>query len=713
MKRFYSLLILICIFLSCERDKDIDLTTVSVVNEQIATSYTSAEVQCGFQTEATLRNVYLQYSSTSDFSEYAEVAMWEDEGKYCTYVEELQDNTIYYIRYVISNRYSSVLVDDISQFQTLEPSAPTIKIDSIGDLWDTHAKAYVTMAFDGGAPITKMGICWSTQPNVTIQDNKKEVQTKTSVFEITSLQPNTTYYIRAYAENKKGISYSEEKSFITFSLPEIQTTDITDIQLTSALLSGTLVFNGNDSAIIAGFCWSETSEATISNNHQEVALTNTLLTYRLSNLKDETQYYVRAYAQNKIGVVYGAEKSFITQSAVVPTVQTTAVTNVSYTTATVGCDIISDGGADITERGVCYSTTANPTIEDAKITGGIGAGSYTINLTNLTDSTTYYVRAYAINKKGVAYGEQGAFTTKRKKIAEVITIAATNVTYNSATIEGQIIDSGGVDIIESGVCYGISPNPTISDNNKIINIDNMSVFYCHILDLKYSTKYYVRTYVLNELGFAYGNQISFSTTPCEENGYAFVDLGLSVKWAAYNVGAETPSDKGDYFAWGETKAKSVYSWDTYKYGNREYTTDATITTLYKYNTNSALGKVDNKETLDASDDAACVNWGGKWRTPTVEEISELREQCTWTWDSINGVKGYKIVAKNGNSIFLPAAGCMYHYGLCTDDFGEYWANSICYMVTMCANGLYMSEHTINESPLAERTEGHSVRPVCP
>ena len=233
--------LILCIgtlFFSCERDKDIDLTTISVVNEQITPSYISAEVQCRFQTEATLRDVYLQYSLTPDFVEYEKVEMWENDGKYRTYVEDLRDNTIYYIRYVVSNRYSSVLVDDISQFQTLEPSAPTIKIDSIGDLWDTHAKAYVTMAFDGGAQISKMGICWSTQPNVTIQDNKKEVQTKPSVFDMISLRPNTPYYVRAYAENKKGISYSEEKSFITLTLPVVQTNEVTEVQSGSAIRSG-------------------------------------------------------------------------------------------------------------------------------------------------------------------------------------------------------------------------------------------------------------------------------------------------------------------------------------------------------------------------------------------------------------------------------------------------------------------------------------------
>ena len=406
--------LILCIgtlFLSCERDKDVDLTTVSVVNEQVTPSYTSAEVQCCFQTEATLRNVYLQYSSTSDFSEYGEVAMWEEEGKYCTYVGELLDNTIYYIRYVVSNRYSSVLVDDISRFQTLEPSAPTIKIDSIGDLWDTHAKAYVTMAFDGGAQISKMGICWSTQSHPTIQDNKKEVQTKTSVFDMISLRPNTTYYVRAYAENKKGISYSEEKSFITLTLPVVQTNEVTDVQSGSAILSGTLLFNGNDVTVTNGFCWSNKTAPTIKDTCVYLSTNQSSFTHQLNNLFGKNTYYVRAFAKSKIGIVYGEEKCFTTQSPTLPIVKTKRVDNISYTTANVLGDIISSGGAHLIECGVVFNTDGQPTISDNKIIGSTNIDSYKFNLTNLQTGTTYYARIYAINSIGIVYGNEISFTT--------------------------------------------------------------------------------------------------------------------------------------------------------------------------------------------------------------------------------------------------------------------------------------------------------------
>ena len=133
-----------------------------------------------------------------------------------------------------------------------------------------------------------------------------------------------------------------------------------------------------------------------------------------------------------------------------------------------------------------------------------------------------------------------------------------------------------------------------------------------------------------------------------ENGYEYVDLGLpsGLKWATCNVGAEKPEDFGDYFAWGETTPKKQYDWRTYKYCKG---TDRTLTKYSDCNN----GFID-KTVLDSESDAATVNWGGLWRMPTDVELTELREQCTWTWTIQNGVNGYNVTGPNGNSIFLPA-----------------------------------------------------------
>ena len=194
-----------------------------------------------------------------------------------------------------------------------------------------------------------------------------------------------------------------------------------------------------------------------------------------------------------------------------------------------------------------------------------------------------------------------------------------------------------------------------------------------------------------------------------ENGYGYVDLGLSVKWATCNVGADTPEDYGDYFAWGETSPKTTYNWSTYKYCNGSYDT------MTKYCVESYYGTVDNKTTLELSDDAARVNWGGKWRMPTKAEQDELRNtsNCTWTWTIQNGVNGYKVTSKrNGNSIFLPAAGYRgsSNLGDAGND-GSFWSSSLYAYYSYVACGLDFDSSGVDCSS-SDRCGGQSVRAVC-
>ena len=203
---------------------------------------------------------------------------------------------------------------------------------------------------------------------------------------------------------------------------------------------------------------------------------------------------------------------------------------------------------------------------------------------------------------------------------------------------------------------------------------------------------------------------STSGTTGTENGYGYVDLGLSVKWATCNVGANNPEDYGDYFAWGETTTKDTYNWSTYKWCNGSYST------LTKYCNNSSYGNngfTDNKTQLELSDDAARANWGGSWRMPTEAEWTELREQCTWTWTSQKGVKGYRVTSKtNENSIFLPAAGFRLDTSLSSaGSNGNYWSSSL-YTVDP-GGALYVGFGSGNvRGYSSSRDFGHSVRPVC-
>ncbi len=185
-----------------------------------------------------------------------------------------------------------------------------------------------------------------------------------------------------------------------------------------------------------------------------------------------------------------------------------------------------------------------------------------------------------------------------------------------------------------------------------------------------------------------------------------IDLGLSVKWASCNVGATKPEEYGGYYAWGETEEKSDYSWSTYKYCN------STSSSLIKYCTKSSYGTVDNKTTLEPGDDVAHVKWGGSWRMPTRAEQDELRDKCTWTWTTLNGVYGYRVTGPNGNSIFLPAAGCRFGTGVYNRGAtGNYWLSSLnsdysgsAYLLSFYSSGYDRYD--------GSRCDGRSVRPVC-
>ncbi len=209
-------------------------------------------------------------------------------------------------------------------------------------------------------------------------------------------------------------------------------------------------------------------------------------------------------------------------------------------------------------------------------------------------------------------------------------------------------------------------------------------------------------------GMSYDSDIwSFVVNGSAGGTHEYVDLGLSVKWATCNVGASKPEDYGYYFAWGETKPKEVYDWSTYKWCN------GSENTMTKYCTSSSYGTVDNKTTLDLSDDAAHVNWGGSWRMPTREEQDELRAKCTWEWTTQNGVNGRKVTGPNGNSIFLPAAGSRYEGSLYdAGSYGIYWSSSL--RESFSEDAYYLRFYSSGVDWFGSgRYLGLSVRAVCP
>ena len=509
----------------------------------------------------------------------------------------------------------------MSEFKTLQATIPTIEVREITYVLDTIATVGLVLKFDGGADITKMGVCWSMDSVPTIDGEHVECSSDVvnSVSDgdllflnISGLEENTTYYVRAYAENKMGIAYSDSKSFITLTLPVVQTGEITDVQF-SVVLNGVALFDGNDATTVYGFCWSEDENPTIENQSVVVSIDeNSMFTYRLVDLQSKTKYYIRAYAQNKIGIVYGDVKDFTT--------------------------------ADI------------PTIEHDYICEGDLYTGYGYNRIMITQDT---MLIQIVSIPGRSDSVVHIYVDYIEKIEIDTTVFIT---------QGEYFEFGEKTLVESGYYREVFISSAGCDS--IVNLTLI-----------------VKSGVAN---------------------YEYVDLGLSVKWATCNVGAEKPEEYGDYFAWGEVEPKENYDWSTYKYCVDNWDN------FTKYCNDSYFGKdgfMDNKTVLEPEDDASTMNWGGAWRMPTKAEQDELRNNCTWTWITQSGVNGYKVTGPNSNSIFLPAAGyvdggTLYNAG----SNGYYWSSSLCLNLLLDAYSVVFYSGSVDWYG-SSRCYGLAVRPV--
>ena len=195
--------------------------------------------------------------------------------------------------------------------------------------------------------------------------------------------------------------------------------------------------------------------------------------------------------------------------------------------------------------------------------------------------------------------------------------------------------------------------------------------------------------------------------PNDIDSFEYVDMGLSVRWSTCNVGAATPEEYGYYFAWGEVETKEYYQLNNYRWA-------ASVSgMILKYCTNSFLGNVDNKTQLEPEDDAARVICEDRWRIPTEYEFNELINNCSITWTSSNGVYGLEFVSnKNGNSIFIPAAGYYYDVEKDASYFGYYWTSSLDINDSTKARQFAFNEDGHNLSS-STRYFGQTIRPVLP
>jgi len=291
---------------------------------------------------------------------------------------------------------------------------PTVSISQTYGYYTDQQAVSGNISSNGGSIITESGFCWSTSPDPTILNNKRAWGTdQYGNFNttITGLTPNTTYFFRTYATNAIGTGYSNVVSFTTGSgIATMTTTQVTGITATAAVSGGNITNAGGSTIVARGVCWSTVQNPTIADSKTTNGSGTGTFTSNLTGLLPNTTYFIRAYATNSVGTTYGNELNFIFQSGVVA-ITTTSVSALSSASASVDGLISSDGGTTITNRGVCYDTSASPTIANSVSTSGSGSGSFTAALTGLTSGTTYFARAFAINSADTIYGNEISVVT--------------------------------------------------------------------------------------------------------------------------------------------------------------------------------------------------------------------------------------------------------------------------------------------------------------
>jgi uncharacterized protein (TIGR02145 family) len=316
--------------------------------------------------------------------------------------------------------------------------------------------------------------------------------------------------------------------------PVINADAVSVITSVSASAGANIISDGGASVTSRGACWNTAPNPTIANSKTNNGSGTGFFVSGLTGLTPGTVYYVRSYATNSVGTAYAAELSFTTLVATaVPTLaNTTSAFNITTTSASSGGDVTSDGGATVTARGVCWSTTSNPTTANSKTIDGTGTGIFTSNLTGLTAGTVYYVRAYAINSVGTGYGTEIVFTTTPSLAIPTLaaTVAVTGITSTTAISGGNVTADGGTAVTARGVCWSISSNPNIG-NSKTMDGTGTGAFTSNITGLTPNTVYYVKAYATNSIGSGYGTELSFTSsqtgtiTICSQ---VWMDKNLSV-----------------------------------------------------------------------------------------------------------------------------------------------------------------------------------------
>lgn len=389
----------------------------------------------------------------------------------------------------------------------------------------------------------------------------------------------------------------------------------------------------------------------------------------------------------------------------------------------VNFDLLPEGNGNI-EIGIEYDylKSGNQILKKIKVTSLVN-GIFVAKIRNLPSSTEFKYRTYVKSSGLTHYGKHLSFKTK--DIVNVTTTGeATDIGYTSAKLSASVqsVSADEREKFRVGIAYSTSASSLHPDSMYYVAKEYaynvvMGDYTLSFTGLLEGTTYYYAAFTNDGENYKLSQIKNFTTKDMGISRSGAVDLGLSVKWAAYNVGASSPEEYGGYYSWGEIEeSKDNREWVGYKWCNSSWG----VIIKYCTKSNSRYGTIDYKTTLELEDDIAHVDWGNNWRIPTKKEYNELIDNCIWSWTTIylnesktDSINGYKITGVNGNSIFLPAAGYYGEHGLKNrNKAGYYWSATLFDFVECYSAYYHYSNKDQSSLKYGNRYYGTPIRPVC-
>jgi hypothetical protein len=457
-------------------------------------------------------------------------------GAFTSTLKNLEFNTIYYARAYATNKMGTAYGNQVKF--TTEEGVAIVVTDSVIRITAHSAKCKGHVESDGGFPVTKRGTCWSKRPDPTVDDDCTDDGSGKGEFTSTmnNLVENTTYYVRTYATNSTKTTYGEQIIITTLDgLAVVQTDSITAVTATGFTAYGTVVSDCDIPVTARGFCYSTSQYPTLEDNVITIGKGLGSFQGNIRNLQIGTTYYVRAYATNETGTTYSRQMEISTQNGL-PVVVTHTATSTASTIYIQG-EVTETWGYNVSERGFVYSQLiSEPTIEDTKISTGKGKGQFSTVIRNLSPEAKYYLRAYAVNENGTSYGKVLQITTTDGKASVTIGNIEDIMSVMAQSLVTVTNLGGAAELQACGLCWSLTPNPTIEDSVYIANGKQVNIGYtCYMSKLTPNTTYYVRAYATTDITTNYSTQKTFTT----KDGKASVTIGevidVTAKSATSNI----------------------------------------------------------------------------------------------------------------------------------------------------------------------------------